>query len=188
MSTTLKNNAIALNAVAESALAASAEGAKSTLDVLNGFRAAIPVFPFQITPGERRRLNNLKSVPPEFMEQSNTAMTTEVVLARGGADPDQLRDFVRYGSAYAPVADAAEMLAQELRESVDSAYAKAGSEALTTYTLARRLARRTDTARLRPLVELMRRTLGRTTKPRKPAEEPAPAPATQDDAAPAKAA
>jgi len=182
MTKTLNNTAIALNAVAESALAAPAEGARTSLGVLNGLRAAIPVFPFQITAGERNRLNNLKNVPPAFMEQSNAAMEADTVLVRGGADPDQLRDFVRYGMAYAPVADAAEMLAKELRESVDSAYAKAGLEALNTYTLARRLARHREHARLRPLVELMRRTLNRSSK-RKADEEPAPVPVTPDETA-----
>jgi hypothetical protein len=173
-----KNNALALNAEASAALTAPGESAQSALDVLNGLRAGIPVFPFQVTPGERSRVNGLKTIPPEFMEQSSTAMKTELVLARGGIDPDQLRDFVRYGTAYGPVADVAEMLARELRESVDSAMAKAGSEALMTYSVAGRLAARRETAWLRPLVDMMRRTLGRSGKPRKGAETPAETPAT----------
>jgi hypothetical protein len=185
MSTNTRINAIALNAAAESVLAAPGETAQATLDTLAGIRAGIPVFPFQVTPGERRRLNTLKSVPPEFMEQSNTAMKADTVLARGGADPDQLREFVRYWTAYGPVADAAELLAKELRESVDSAYAKAAIEALSTYKMAGRLALRRETARLRPVVEMMRRTLGRagTRKPAANKPGPAPVPETPDTTA-----
>jgi hypothetical protein len=182
MLTNVKTNAPVLNAIAQSAVAASAEGGQAPLDTLNGLRAALPVFPFQVAPGGRGRVSNLKSVPPEFMEQSNTAMKTETVLERGGVDPDQLRDLLRYATAYAAAADAAEMLAKELRESVDSAIAKVGAESLTTYKVVGRLAKRSETARLLPLFHLMRRTLGRGPKARK-TDEPVPAPETTQKAA-----
>jgi hypothetical protein len=88
------------------------------------------------------------------------------------------------GSRYS-VADAAELLAKELRESVDSAYAKAAIEALSTYKMAGRLALRRETARLRPVVEMMRRTLGRagTRKPAANKPGPAPVPETPDTTA-----
>jgi hypothetical protein len=169
-----QKNRITISAIAENALASPQEGAQALLDTIAGLRAAIPTFPFHVQPGKRRSLTRSKSVPPEFIEQSNTAMQNEPLLARGGVDPDQTRSLVRYATAYGPVADALEAAAKEMRESVDSAQAKAGIEALTTYKVAARLARRPDGAHLGTLVQTMRRTLGRGRRSKKPAEAEAP--------------
>ena len=164
-------------AVAETALASPQEQAQALLDTVAGIRAAIPTFPFHIQPGTRRRVTALKKVSPEFVEQSNTAMKNEPLLSRGGVDPDYLRDLGRYATAYGPVADALEAAAREMRESVDSARAKAGTESLTTYHVARRLSRRPDGAHLVTLVQSMRRTLG-ARRAKKVAEAPEPEPTT----------
>jgi hypothetical protein len=113
------------------------------------------------------------------MEQSNTAMKGEPVLQRGGVDPDEMRRLVSYANAHMPVADALEFLAREMRESVVSALAKAGSESLTTYKLAIRLSRRPEYAHLTHLVQAMRRTLGRFRRSKPAVEEPAPTPQPQ---------
>ena len=57
-----------------------------------------------------------------------------------------------------------EAFAQFVRHSVTAARNKAGSEALTTYALAQRLAKRVETAHLAPYVADMRRALGRVRK------------------------
>jgi hypothetical protein len=176
-----QKNSNTANAIVENALASPQEGAQALLDTIAGVRASIPTFPFHVAPGERRRLTVYKTVRPEAIEQSNTAMQNEPLLARSAVDPDQMRSLVRYATAYGPVADALAAAATEMRESVDSAQAKAGMEALTTYQVAARLARRPYGAHLGTLVQSMRRALGRSRRAKKPAEAPGtnatPAPA-----------
>jgi hypothetical protein len=166
-------------AAGEAALASPLESAQTVLDTVATIRAGIPSFVFQIPPGQRRSVVNLSNVPHEFMEQSNTAMKGEAALQRGGVEPDEMRRLVAYASAHLPVADALEFLAKEMRESVVSALAKAGSESLTTYTIASRLAKRPEYAHLTPLVQAMRRTLGRFRRSKPAVEQPAPTPVPQ---------
>ena len=175
MSTQNQKNLTTASAIAETALASPQEGAQALLDTIAGVRASIPTFPFHVQPGKRRSVITLKSVPPEFIEQSNAAMKNEPLLVRGGVDPDHMRDLVRYATAYGPVADALEAAAKEMRESVDSAQAKAGTESLTTYNVAARLSRRPDGAHLGTLVQTMRLALGRARRAKKPADAPSPA-------------
>jgi len=56
-------------------------------------------------------------------------------------------------------------------------YIKAGTEALTTYSLAQRLAKRPETAGLAPHVEDMRIALGNFGRKPKAKSKPAPTPA-----------
>jgi hypothetical protein len=170
---TLQKNDVQIAAI-EAVLASPLESAQAALDTIAGVRAGIPEFPFHVVGVGERQIANLKTVPPQFMEQSNTAMKAESVLSRGGVDPDHLRALVRYADAYGPVADAMATTAKEIRGSVDAAYAEAGMEALNTYSLAMRLARRPGTIRLLPLVQAMRRTLGRVRKGKKATDEPQP--------------
>jgi hypothetical protein len=69
-----------------------------------------------------------------------------------------------YADAYGPLADELEALAHFVRHSVTAARNKAGSEALTTYSLTQRLAKRPEYARLKPYAADMRRALGRMRK------------------------
>jgi hypothetical protein len=62
------------------------------------------------------------------------------------------------------VADELDALSQFVRFSVNAARNEAGSEALTVYSLAQRLAKRRENAGLAPYVADMRRALGRTRK------------------------
>jgi hypothetical protein len=61
-----------------------------------------------------------------------------------------------FADAFDPLADELEAMALFVRFSVRTARNKAGSIALTTYALAKRLARRPETAHLAPHVEDMR--------------------------------
>jgi hypothetical protein len=65
-----------------------------------------------------------------------------------------------YADAYDPVADELEAMAHFIRHSVRVARNEAGSSALTTYALAKRLAKRPETAALAPHVEDIRIALG----------------------------
>jgi hypothetical protein len=71
-----------------------------------------------------------------------------------GITPAESRDLMRYAEAYSPRADELEALG---RFSVNAARNAAGSEALTVYALAQRLAKRREHAGLAPYVADMRR-------------------------------
>jgi hypothetical protein len=66
---------------------------------------------------------------------------------------------VAYAGAYVPLADELEALAQFIRYSTTAARNLAGTEALTTYALAQRLAKEKRYAYLKPHVADMRRAL-----------------------------
>jgi hypothetical protein len=104
-------------------------------------------------------------VPREFVELATMAVANQSELVRGAsAPPAVVRDLMSYADAYSPVADELEALAQFVRHSVIAARNQAGHEALTTYALAQRLAKRPEHVVLAPYVADMRRALGRTRK------------------------
>jgi len=165
--------------------------AQARVEEIRAFRQQIPNFVIPAFKGERRKLAPAASVPPEFVERVAVAVRNSQALVRGGApDPEQARDLMSYAEAYGPVADELEALAEFVRHSVTTAKNKAGSDALTTYALARRLAKRPEHAELVPHVDDMRRTLGppRGPKPknrRQPPPDTTPPPETPAPAAPA---
>ncbi|HEV7486547.1 MAG TPA: hypothetical protein VGQ65_12795 [Thermoanaerobaculia bacterium] len=107
-------------------------------------------------------------------------------LARGGSSgPDGTEDLNRYAEAYGPLADEPEAMALFVRHSVQVAKNQAGSNALMTYAMAKRLAKRPETASLAPHVEDMRRALASPRRKAKAKQPPvqatpgtSPAPAT----------
>ena len=141
------------------------EAVHARLQELRLMRDQIPRFVIPATSKEAVRLNNAASVPPQFIELTAVAVAGQKALVRGeGATPVQMRDLMRYAEAYSPMADELEAFAQFVRFSVKTALNAAGSEALTTYSLAQRLAKRRENAGLVPHVADMRRALGRTRK------------------------
>jgi hypothetical protein len=141
------------------------ESAQARLQELRQTRALIPHFVIPESARERARLNSAASVPPEFVELTTVAVANETSLVRGdGATPAEIRDLMGYAEAYGPYADELEAFAQFVRHSVTAARHQAGVEALTTYSLAQRLAKRPRTAHLAPYVADMRRALGRMRK------------------------
>jgi hypothetical protein len=134
--------------------------AQAMVEQARAMRQQVPHLVFPTSKGEAQRLSNAASVPPEF---------------------------VRFADAFDPVADELEALAQFIRHSTLAARNKAGSEALTTFAVAKRLAKRPENADLLPHVENMRRALGRTRKGKShPAAAPEPAPAEPTPETPSK--
>ncbi|HSY48315.1 MAG TPA: hypothetical protein VLC46_05860 [Thermoanaerobaculia bacterium] len=151
------------------------DAAQALIDQTRAMRQQIPNFVVPTSPKELSRLIPNASVTPEFVELSAVAVKNNVPLVRGGdADPAQTRDLMSYADAYGPLADELEALAQLIRHSIIAARSRAGGQALTTYALAKALAKRPETADLALHVADMRRALGRT---RKAKSQPAPAPA-----------
>jgi len=92
------------------------------------------------------------------MELTSIATANHKPLMRAESrTPDEVRDLVSYSDAYSPLADELEALAKFIRYSTTAARNTAGNEALTTYALAVRLSKRTETAYLAPHVADMRR-------------------------------
>jgi hypothetical protein len=142
-----------------------AEAAQQHVAELRRWRELIPHFVMSASTDETRRLTPTASVSPEFIELTNMAVANQTALVRSeGLAPAAIRDLVRYADAYCPLADEHEAFAQFLRHSVRAARNLVGSEALTTYSLAQRLAKRPETAHLAPHVADMRRALGRGRK------------------------
>jgi len=142
-----------------------AEAAQQRVLELRRWREVIPHFVMPESTDETRRLSAAASVSPEFIELTNVAVTNQPELARNqGPTAAEVRDLVSYADAYDPLADELEASAHFLRHSVKAARNIAGSEALTRYSLAQRLAKQRKTAHLATYVADMRRALGRVRK------------------------
>jgi len=156
------------------------DGAQACVEDVRAIRQRIPNFVIPESKKAGRQLASVASLPRQFIEQTAVAVKNSAMLVRGGgADPVQLRDLMSFAEAYAPLADELEALAHFVRHSVAFARNKAGSDALTTYALARRLAKRPETAELAPYVDDMRNALGaraRQARSRKKAPAPSPVP------------
>jgi len=158
------------------------DNAQAMVEQARAMRLQVPNFVIPTSRSEAQRMIKAASVPPEFVELSAVAVKNTTPLASAGAVPaDVTRDLTRFADAFDPVADELEALAQFIRHSTLAARHKAGSGALTTYALAKVLAKRPETADLAPLVADMRRALKSS---RKAKSQPAPSPATPAPAEP----
>jgi len=152
--------------------------AQLRVEEIRQMRQTIPNFVTPEAKGDHRRLTNVASVPPEFVELMAMAITNSSALVREETSPAEMRDSMVYADAYSPVVEELEALTQFLRFSIAAARHKAGIAALTTYALAQRLAKRKETAHLAPHVAAMRRALGRGRKAKVAAEPKMQAPAS----------
>jgi hypothetical protein len=160
-----------------------AESALARVEELRAFREKIPNLVIPETKDARQRLSVAASVPPEFVELTSMAVKSHAPLVRGGGqDLAQNSDLKSFAEAYGPVADELEALTSFVRHSVTKALNTVGSEALTTYALAKRLAKRPESADLIPHVDAMGKALGK--RVRKSKSKPAPTPATPGTPAP----
>jgi hypothetical protein len=153
-------------AVSNGAPNTHADTAQLRLEELRKWREQIPRFAIPETADATRRLSGAASIAAEFIELTNVAVANEKPLVRGdGLPPAQVRDLVAYADAYDPLADELEAIAQFIRYSTTAARNEAGTEALTTYELTKRLAKQRKYAHLKPYVADMRRALGKQRKP-----------------------
>ena len=142
------------------------DAAQERINELRRWREEIPHFVIPPTADAMRRLASAASVSAEFVELTNVAVANQTSLVRAeGLPPAEVRDLVSYADAYDPLADELEAAALFIRHSTLAARNKAGTEALTTYALAQRMAKRPENAGLKPHVADMRRALGRGRKP-----------------------
>ena len=152
------------------------ETAQACVETLRTLRLTIPNFIVPTRKGDGRSLAAGASVPAELIELVLVTVRNCAALVRGGAlDPAEARDLMSYAAAFGPVADEMEALTYFLRHSISAAKHKVGTDALTTYALAQRLAKLPETADLAPAVADMRRILGSRRKSAK-STTPAPVP------------
>jgi hypothetical protein len=136
------------------------EAAQACVETLRALRLTIPNFIVPTRKGGSRALSAGASVPPELIELVLVTVRNCAALVRGGGlDPAETRDLQSYAAAFTPVVDEMEALTYFLRHSIASAKHKVGTDALTTYALAQRLAKLPETAELAPAVADMRRIL-----------------------------
>ncbi len=132
---------------------------------------------WRASTSSRRRLSVAASVPPEFIELASMAVKSHAPLVRGGGqDLDKNSDLKSFAEAYGPLGDELEALTFFVKHSVTKALNTIGSEALTTFALAKRLSKRPESADLIPHVDAMGKALGK--RNRKSKSKPAPTPAT----------
>ena len=106
--------------------------------------------------------------------ESSTQLA-EVIKARAIAlTPDDIRDMLRYGEAYLPLAVELERFARAIRYTVGLRRSKVGVAASAVYTIAKGLNLLGDLSLPVPEVDSMRRAFG--TRRRKAAQAPASAP------------
>jgi hypothetical protein len=154
------------------------EGAVALIDDIRALKDRVPKF---VVPESKRARQQLAaaSVPAQFVDLAALAVRNHEELTRGGNfGPAQIRDRRSYAEAYGPVADELEAMALFVRYSVRVASNEAGSNALTTYALAKRLAKRPETAALAPHVDDMRIALGPRGRKAKAAPKPTTPPVT----------
>jgi hypothetical protein len=159
--------------------------AATIIDEVRGLKDRIPHFVIPESTAVRQRLARAASLPPEFIDLALMATRNNEDLARGGNSVPDDEDLRSYAEAYGPLADELEAMALFVRHSVRAAKNQAGSNALMTYAMAQRLAKRPKTAGLAPHVEDMRRALASPRRkakakqspvPSTPGSSPAPAP------------
>jgi hypothetical protein len=155
------------------AASARTAAAQAIIAKVRALRDDIPDFTSAAFLGDGRLLTAAANVSSAFVERTNVAATNIPQLGREGLlDPAVSRDLMAFGDAFTPLADELEALALYVRHSVASARHEAGNNALLTYALAQRLAKRPETAaKLAPHVRDMRLALGR----RRKAKQPVPA-------------
>ena len=152
------------------------DAAAVIIDEIRGLKDRIPRFVIPESRAARQRLVRAASVPLQFIDLTSMATRNNEDLARGGnSGPDQIKDLTSYAEAYGPLADELEAMALFVRHSVRAAKNQAGSNALMTYAMAQRLAKRPETASLAPHVEDMRRALASPRRKAKPKQAPVPA-------------
>ncbi|HXH40417.1 MAG TPA: hypothetical protein VNN08_17435, partial [Thermoanaerobaculia bacterium] len=142
-----------------------ADAAQALVQQTRDMRQQIPKLVIPLNKRDGRRLASGAAVPAEFVQLTAVAVTNSAPLgSAGGTDPAKARDLLSFADEFAPLADELEALAFFVRHSVIAAKNEVGSDALTTYAMAKALAKRPATADLAPHVDDMSRALGRKRK------------------------
>lgn len=145
-------------------------------------------------PTNSRAIRGGRAVSESFIAEVGSAVAaTSELQSLNSFDVDEARDAQKYKTAYQPVAQLFTRIGRSLQFSIDSRMAKAGTQALQTYYLAKGLGRTPNFADALDVAKTLSDALGRKGRGPKskkkevpqpqPAPEPIPAPAELPKAA-----
>jgi len=135
------------------------EGVNARLAELRAMRDVIPYFELP-TPGATARITTAANVPPEFIELTVSMFDHEDLTVQVKTDAAAIHDRLDFSSAYGPLADEFDLMAQALRHSMIAARSEAGSVALDIYSAMKRAAKRPKHGELFGRVADLTRALG----------------------------
>ena len=160
---------------ATSSYAAAAATIQQALDAIT---AVIPATPLTLETSIKF-IRNRQHVKPELMDKAATAAESAPVL-QSLIDVADTRDTLAFNTAFLPLFEQMDRIAQGLKLSIDARRAKSGTAALNVYSAAKRIAQQgyggadlaVHVANMKPLVK---RGPGRKKKTEPPAATSAPA-------------
>jgi len=155
-----------------------AEAARQLLENLRSMQATIDGFGIPPAPLDRQsRPRNFRLLPDGLFASLAVALETSPPWAAGiELTPAEIRDMLRYGEAYLPVADELERFARGIRHLVATRRAKVGRKAASAYQIAKGLNLLADVALLVPEVESMKRAITDRRRRKDSATLPKPGP------------
>lgn len=135
-----------------------AEAARQLLENLRTMQTTIDGFGFP-SPDRQSRPRNYRLLPDGLFSSLAVALETSPPWAAGiDLTPGEIRDMLRYGEAYLPVADELERFARGIRRLVAARRATVGRKAASAYQVAKGLNLLDDDV-LVPEVESMKRAI-----------------------------
>lgn len=157
-----------------------AEAARRLAENLQAMQGSIEGFAIPPTPLDQRLRSHSAFPDAMFNElavaiESSEAFASALKAASIDLTPAEIRDMLRYGDAYLPVADTLERFARGVRHAVYSRRSKIGRAASAAYRIAQSMNLIVDSSLPVPQTESIKRAF--TNRRRKPATQPAPAPA-----------
>jgi hypothetical protein len=153
-----------------------AEAAHRLLENLRVMQGSIGGFVIPPSPLDRQaRLRGHRQYPDPFFVslavgiESSPTLTAAMQATTIGLTPGEIRDMLRYGEAYLPLANELERFARGIRHTVGLRRAKVGRLAASVYAIAKGLNLLVDVSPPVPEVDSMRRAF--TARRRRTAEQ-----------------
>jgi hypothetical protein len=162
-----------------------AEEARRILESLRALQGGIKGFAVPATPLDPQiRPRGHRLLPDRFFERLATALDSSPQFAvMTTLKPAEIRDMLRYGEAYLPLADELERFARGIRYGVAIRRSTVGRAASAAYRVATSMNLLVDVDLPVPQVESMKRAIVDSRRKPEPAQ-PAPAPAAVTDTSP----
>lgn len=179
---TNNNNSVVQNDVPATGTDPYSQAVATIQQALDTILATVPATPLT-DQSSIDYVRKRQAVQPELIARAVTAAGTTPVL-QSFIDVTEARDNLAFTSAFRPVFDRMNGIAQDLKFAIDTRHAKSGSQALTVYHTAKRIAQGpTGEAELAAHVANMKAVIRRGGKKK---VTPPPATATPAPSAPAE--
>ena len=117
-----------------------------------------------------------RTVPPEFVSSMVTSFETLPVFQEFGTfNPEKARRALQLREARRIITESVNLFLQSVQYTSDALWNEVALDAMDTLAIARRRASHPEESKLAAHVEVLRRRLGRTNKPKKPKQSKTPA-------------